>query len=84
MTTYNDISHATTSHSDSLAGFGILCNNTGIYCNSEDYYCDGAVVMRDMNYIEITEITFQGENISFQGRVTWQGAFDSYDDISYT
>ena len=43
-TTYTDISYASTTHTEALAGFGIMCDNTTIYCNSEAYYCDGSVV----------------------------------------
>ncbi len=47
-TTYNDISFTSTTQTEALAGYGIMCDNTDIYCNSEEYYCDGSVVQRDV------------------------------------
>jgi len=45
-TTYTDISYDSTTQTEVLAGYVIMCDNTDIYCNSEEYYCDGSVVHR--------------------------------------
>ena len=50
MTTYNQISYSSTTHNDTLAGYGIYCDNIVLYCDTEEYYCDGSVVMRDIEY----------------------------------
>lgn len=54
MTTYSDISYATTSYSATTKGRGIYCDNTEIYCDSEDYYCDGSQVMHDISHSTTT------------------------------
>lgn len=54
VTTYNKETYASTSHSKTNAGYGLLCNNEDILCNNEDYDCHGAVVMRDNSHTTTT------------------------------
>ena len=93
---FNNISYATSSPIGTLAGLGIMCDNTSIYVNSTDYYCDGSVVMRGIIYPGVRSVTLGGEDATFQGadvtlggeEVTWEGEtgesdVGQYDKITY-
>ena len=44
-TTWNKITHTTTTPVNTIPGYGIYVDNEDFYCDSEAYYVDGAVVM---------------------------------------
>ena len=85
MTTYYDISNATTTQKAVKAGYGILCNNTTILCNSEEYYCDGSVVFRDIGYGRSGRVLFGDSEPLWQtGGVIWGSAGGTtYNKVSY-
>jgi len=87
MTTYYDISNASTTQKAVKAGYGILCNNTTILCNSEEYYCDGSVVFRDVGFnSDDDKRLFLGINQMFlgdEGVLLGEGGGTHYDKISY-
>jgi len=86
MTTYYNISNATTTQKAVKAGYGILCNNTTMLCNSEEYYCDGSVVFRSVGFAVEDKRLFLGINQMFlgdEGVLLGEGGGTHYDKISY-
>ena len=85
-TSYNNISFASVTHTDTFAGLGIMCDNENIYCNSMEYYCDGSVVFRDISFDEgDIQALFGGREVTFGGEIAfWQkGSGTAYNKIFY-
>ena len=86
MTTYNNISYASVTHTDTLAGRGIMCDNEDIYCDSEEYYCDGSIVFRNISFdAGDIQAVKGGQKVKFGGVIAfWQkGSGTIYTKISY-
>jgi len=74
-TSWNKITHATTTPKDTVPGYGIWADNEEFYADNENYYADGAVVMNDiiaMNYLfcNNTDVLCSSEEISCIDRFT--------------
>ena len=87
MTTYSNISYATTTLIDTFHGRGIMCDNEDIYCSSEEYYCDGSIVFRSITFdAGDIDVLFGGRAVLFGGEIAvWQkGSGTTYNKISYS
>ena len=86
MTTYSNISYATTTLIDTFHGRGIMCDNEDIYCNSQEYYCDGSIVFRSISFdAGDIQALFGGQKVKMTGLIGfWQlGSGTTYTKISY-